>query len=57
MQEGAKKVICPQCGKEFETRRDWQHFCTDECRTEHHNNLHRQAIEHYRTCPLAGAAE
>ena len=56
MQERAKKVICPQCGKEFETRRDWQHFCTDECRTEHHNELTRRAIEHYKTCPSVNRA-
>jgi len=33
-----KKATCKNCGQEFYMKRDWQKFCTTNCRVNYHNN-------------------
>ncbi len=47
------KMLCKGCGTEFEPHHYKQVFCTNQCRNDYFNKEKRQAIEHWKKCPLA----
>ena len=40
--------ICPQCGREFETPRKWQKFCSRDCRREHYISYQQTIRDFYK---------
>ncbi len=35
---------CPHCGVRFDVRREWQRFCSGDCRQGWHNSRRRKAM-------------
>lgn len=39
---------CKQCGNEFVPTRDWQEFCSTDCRKSFHRDQYKEAMSSYR---------